>query len=391
MIIYRNINGIEFAVNNEKPASLFCAPEVAQITKGSIFSFIDYIYEQKQIYTPMVTTWEITSQCNFLCKFCYINSEKNLDKRFIPLDKIKNTIDELVDAGLLLIYLTGGEVMSHPDFEEVYMYLKNKGVFVVLLTNLSLLDERKLSLFKKYPPLRITTSIYGITSEQFVEVTGNCHINPRNILSNIVTLKKAGINVTAQTPINKLTFPEYEKIAQWCYENEIVYKSSDDLTNSYSGEDRQEYRIDNDYFLNVKNSLAFIEDINDPIESTFEPKYNYACKKHFDCISGKHTFAISYNLHIRPCFNIWESEGPWFDGSISMVDALEEMKKYLKRKKEETIEECTGCIAHEFCNECMMTQNKNRNNLKEYMSSSCESNRIKMEKYRSENNNKSAE
>lgn len=374
MIINRNINGIDFAVNPNKAASLLCEEHIANITRGNIYAFIDFLYNQTKRYTPMVATWEITNICNFSCTFCYINSEKSIDKQYISLDKAKEMIDVLVDEGLLLVYLTGGEVLSHPDFESIYKYLKLKGVYVVLLTNLSLLDDEKLELFKEYPPLRVTASLYGLGKEQFFNVTQNHQILPEKITKNILLLKNMGINITVQTPINKATIEEYEKMADWCYEHGIIYRTNNDLTNSYLGEDRQELYVGKEEFDEIKSRLKFVVEESIELGQSEEIESGVCQKKHFDCISGKHTFAISYNQHIRPCFNIWESDGPWFDGSESIKVALYEMKEYLERKKTEVIAYCKGCVAHKFCSECMMTQNKNKTRLKEYMAEACSNN-----------------
>ena len=374
MIIKRNINGIDFAVNPHKAAVLLCEEHVATLTKGNIYAFVEYLYEQKRQYTPMVATWEITNICNFTCTFCYINSEKTIEKQFLSLKKAKEMVDFLVDAGLLLVYLTGGEILSHPNFEDIYKYLKLKGVYVVLLTNLSLLDSSKLELFKEYPPLRVTASLYGLSKQQFSSVTQNYQISPKKIMDNILLLKDNGINVTVQTPINTVTIDEYEDMASWCYEHGIVYKSNNDITNSYFGEDRQKLYVDDNEFNKIKSRLNFVEEEKLELCQTSVTHCNHAQKKHFDCISGKHTFAISYNQHIRPCFNIWETDGPWFDASLSMSDALDEMKAYLSKKKLEIITYCKGCVAHRFCSECMMTQNRNRDRLKDYMDEVCAKN-----------------
>lgn len=381
MIISRTINGIDFAVNPYKSAALLCEEHIASLTQGNIYAFVEYLYEQTRQYTPMVATWEITNICNFSCAFCYINSEKSINKQFISFDKAKEMIDVLVEAGLLLVYLTGGEVLSHPNFDEIYKYLKLKGVYVVLLTNLSLLDEDKLKLLKEYPPLRVTASLYGISEKHFSAVTRNHQISPQKIMDNILLLKDNGINITVQTPINKATIEQYEMMANWCYEHGIIYRTNNDLSNSYFNEDRQNLYIETAEFKEIKSRLNFITE--EPLEfcQTGTSHCKYDQKKHFDCISGKHTFAISYNLHIRPCFNIWETEGPWFDASLSINDALDELKEYLNSKKSEVIEYCKGCVAHKYCSECMMTQNRNKTRLKEYMQEACSNNmRLFLEK-----------
>ena len=186
MTIYRNINGVDFGVNINKGNSLLCTPDVAKEIDGDIFEFVEYLYSQTEKYTPMIATWEITNCCNFKCPFCYINTPKKPRAVIQSFETMKGYIDDLVNEGLLIVYLTGGEVLSVPNFKDIYTYLKKKGVFVVLLSNLSLLNEEHISLFTEYPPMRITSSIYGMTEKQFTSVTGQPNEICQSVLENII-------------------------------------------------------------------------------------------------------------------------------------------------------------------------------------------------------------
>lgn len=376
MVVSRKINGIEFAVKPEDSATLLCKKTIAEITKGDIYIFIEYLYDVKKIYIPMVATWEITNVCNFGCKFCYINSNKKTENITHKFDEIKSVIDDLADAGLLLVYLTGGEVLTHPDFERIYTYLKLKGVFVVLLTNLSLLSDKHISLFKKYPPLRITASVYAFSNEQFVNVVGlNGELHQR-VLDNILLLKSNGINVTCQTPINQLTKKDYPEIAKWCYDNNIIYKSDYSMEDSYYGESRRGYAISKEEFFQLKENLEFLDNETITNENRICKEFGY--KHHFDCISGKHTFAISYDMVLRPCFSIYDNSFQSFDGKASMKKAIEKMRDYINDMKQIRIDYCYGCEAYQICSECVLTQNKNKNNLSSYMKRKCLENKLKL-------------
>ena len=375
-MVTRIINDIEFAVKPEESATLLCNKTIAEITKGDIYTFIEYLYDVKKEYTPMVATWEITNVCNFECKFCYINTSKKGKNIFHSFKDIKSAIDDLVDYGLLLVYLTGGEVLTHPDFEKIYTYLKTKGVFVVILTNLSLLNEQHIELFKKYPPLRITASIYAMSSNSFKTVTGLEGEKYKKVIDNVIKLKDAGINISCQTPINQLTKSDYMEIASWCYENKIIYKSDYAMEDSYYGEQRANYSISKDEFQELKKPLKFWD--NEIILDNTLPEKKFGYKTHFDCISGKHTFAISYDLVLRPCFSIYEGIYQSFDGKTSMRFAIERMRKYINDMKNKRIDYCNGCEAHSICSECLLTQNKNKGNIALYMKKKCLENKSKL-------------
>lgn len=365
MLIKRRINDVDFEVNIKKGGGLLCSKEVSDIVKGNLNNFIEYLYEKKGSYTPLAVTLEITNICNFKCQFCYIN-EDNKKNNILEFCKLKKGIDYLVDKGLLVVYLTGGEILSHPEFEEIYKYLKKKGIFVVLLTNLSLLNEKHLQLFKDLPPYRVTVSIYGVSKKQFKNVT-QIDYDFKKILENIILLKNNGITVTCQTPLNKLTFPDFHLIKKWCNENNIKYSHSTELSDTYSGK-----------------SLSYLK-IDDEINETYKRKViskseiNFGYKYHFTCRAGKHTFVISSDYKLRPCFMLFGNNEQTFDANQSVEIAMTNMIDYINNMRKKKIDGCKGCVAHNICYECLFSQQKVCD-LNEYMKNKCKTNLEKLKK-----------
>ncbi len=93
---------------------------------------------------------ELTSKnCNQRCSGCYIDfpSGKNV-KDFISLDMIKQALNDTKPEKLECIYLTGGEPMTHPDFNSI-LRLCLKRCNVCICTNASFLNEKKVRFLKK--------------------------------------------------------------------------------------------------------------------------------------------------------------------------------------------------------------------------------------------------
>ena len=88
---------------------------------------------------------ELTAQnCNQRCKECYIKFPLNKSvKDFISMDKIKEALNDTVKENLYCIYLTGGEPMTHPDFNTI-LRLSLKRCNVCICTNGSFLNEKKI-------------------------------------------------------------------------------------------------------------------------------------------------------------------------------------------------------------------------------------------------------
>jgi radical SAM protein with 4Fe4S-binding SPASM domain len=228
------------------------------------------------------------------------------------------------------------------------------------------------------PPFRITATIYGISQQQFTSVTNCSTVNAVDILNNICILKSKEIIITAQTPINKLTKPEFIMISEWCYLHDIKYKSSNELTDSYYGDDNKKLAVSDEDFRSLQAVTRKITGTN---AEPYIPKQIFGYKYHFDCKSGKHTFVISYDYKLRPCFVYFGVGSKSFSAQESMKDALDKMILYLESSKKEIIKFCNGCTAVDICNECAYTQQNNRQHLEEYMSAKCMSNQRKLHDY----------
>jgi len=90
---------------------------------------------------PISINLDLTSACNFRCPHCVdsgiINTGEALD-----LDTLRQSIDTLVEKGLLsVILIGGGEPTMHPDFEEIVRYCRGNGLQVGIVTNGSRLER----------------------------------------------------------------------------------------------------------------------------------------------------------------------------------------------------------------------------------------------------------
>lgn len=375
MIVERVINGVEIEVDIEKGNEIYFEEEFAnKIVDSDVDSILELLYKSiPSIISPLSMTWEITSICNFNCLFCYIN-QNGIPKKTTKFKDAKEDIDYLISNGLLICYLTGGEILGHPDFLEIYMYLKKNGVLVALLTNLSLLNKEHLDVLSKYKPYKIVASLYGVSREQFKKVTSQELIEYDKILANILELKKRNIDIRCQTPVNRLTENELTAIAEWCYSNDIPYHASDELLSGYNNKQDCEEVRDKRSFRNTYSKLDRIS-IAKSIETVNFDTVGY--RKHFDCRSGKYYFVFTYDYKIRPCFVFYGPQSKSFLVKNGIRDALERMTAYISRYKGKIIDYCNGCYAHQLCNECIFTQS-NQLDLKTYMNNICQKNNEKM-------------
>ena len=117
---------------------------------------------------------EITARCNNDCRHCYINlpaNDKTAAEKELTVEEIKEIADEAVSLGALWCLITGGEPLLRPDFEEIYLSLKRKGLLISVFTNANLITKEHIQLFHRYPPRDIEVTVYGVTEATYERVT----------------------------------------------------------------------------------------------------------------------------------------------------------------------------------------------------------------------------
>lgn len=68
---------------------------------------------------------------------------------------------QAIDAGMIKAALSGGECLTYPGFDELYLFLQSHGVSVTVMTNAVLLNEERMAFFEKHRPGAFQITLYG--------------------------------------------------------------------------------------------------------------------------------------------------------------------------------------------------------------------------------------
>lgn len=347
-MIARTINGFDILVNPYSPNEILMETKhYKESYTGNLNLSPEELCEilADGKFVPLILTWELTDKCNFKCPFCYIvNTSSSPTIRF---STIKSSLDKLIKMGLLYCVLTGGEATIHPDFKKIYCYLKKKGVIVEVYTNGSLITDEIIQMFKKYPPYKVEISIYGISQLNFEIVTNTKKIMFDNILENILKLKKNDINIKCKTPLNKLTYKEFEKIRNWCDEFKISHYFSVNVINSYIGKNMKSYEVDIETLIEYE--VKRLKAINYNQHSLLNFPRNKKC---FTCGVRNTGLHINDSFYITPCQDSRLNEASFDILSLGIDRAIYQCREFVNSFKEQLILGCTGCDVSFFCDMC---------------------------------------
>jgi MoaA/NifB/PqqE/SkfB family radical SAM enzyme len=81
---------------------------------------------------PMIANLIITRRCNLSCGYCF---EYDKVSPPVPVDVLKERIDHLARLRAVIVTLTGGESLLHPDAAELVRYIRARGMTPMLNTN----------------------------------------------------------------------------------------------------------------------------------------------------------------------------------------------------------------------------------------------------------------
>jgi MoaA/NifB/PqqE/SkfB family radical SAM enzyme len=96
----------------------------------------------KRQFSDVANLYLLTN-CDMECSFCYASK----DLGAMSVERATSVLDFLRDAGASRINLTGGEILMHPNAEDVVRYAAGIGLAVTLFTSGSMLTKRRASKF----------------------------------------------------------------------------------------------------------------------------------------------------------------------------------------------------------------------------------------------------
>lgn len=131
-----------------------------------VSSALDHLYSMNPIRVEL----EITEVCNLRCLFCYNDAERKIP----TLKEVKILIDRLSEQGVLELVLTGGEPMSHPDFDEIVLYAVLKIPCVMVQTNGTLMSASRARMLKNGGVAGVNISLHGNKHDHTIltQITG---------------------------------------------------------------------------------------------------------------------------------------------------------------------------------------------------------------------------
>lgn len=328
--------------------------EKGGVKTNTVESSADFL-ERYSLETPFLSSFqiELTSKCNERCIHCYIPHETKSAQ--INYDLMIKALDECKSMGVMTIVFSGGEAMLHPNFCEFLRYAKDLDLNVVVLSNLTLLNDEIVEALKYRHPSCVNVSLYSMNPEVHDSITtikGSQEITKKNIIKLI----ENNIPVQINCPVMKQNKDDFDEVVKWGqgYKCSVVVdylimarcdRSTDNLKNRLSSNELEQV------ITKLLNSdIVFQTNIKNRDES----KLGKHDGNERVCGVGLTSLCMISNGDVYPCVG-WHKcvLGNLNKTTLDDIWNNSSQIKYLRELRMKDFKKCDGCPDYDYCLMCM--------------------------------------
>jgi len=207
---------VSIGVKKEKIVKLFLDPyaRTAITNLAKTFGYFG-IKKPLSIYAPFLVVWDFTHQCNLNCKHCYSNSGVSSENE-LTTEQALMVVDQLADFGVTALAFSGGEPLTRRDFFEVASHAVERGLYVSVATNGTLLSKENVKKLKRTRINYVEISIDGASSRSHDEFRGvpGAFVGAVSGLRNCVEEDLCACIATTATKSNLAEIPQILDLAE---------------------------------------------------------------------------------------------------------------------------------------------------------------------------------
>jgi len=290
---------------------------------------------------------EVTYQCNFRCRHCYIPDSYKQAYKSKELDTkgIFFILDELKKQGCFYIGFTGGEPFLRKDFLSILRYAKKNGFQFSIGSNGSLINQRLARELAKLAVHRVDITFPSFRKAAFDAITGTSNMYKR-VVACVDFLKREKVGLGIRTCLLKENQDEVGKIESWAKRLKAMFRLDSILSPRING-DRTPYKYrgwiaKEDFLKDEFLSLAKKEKDN--------AKFQYRLKDILYCGAGVNQAALTPAGELKPCLLL---DSPKYSiTELGLKKAWDRMGDWVDRRRISSFYTCEICSLRGYCKIC---------------------------------------
>ena len=169
----------------------------------------DEVRPKDRRWQPVYAVWEITLKCDLACHHCGSRAGRERPDELTSAEAL-DVVAQMADLGLKEVTLIGGEAYLRDDWTDIARAIRSHGMMCSVTTGGRGLTEARALAAAKAGVQSISVSVDGLeaTHDALRGVKGSY----QSAIAAIRAVRKAGIRVTTNTQINRLSLAELESL-----------------------------------------------------------------------------------------------------------------------------------------------------------------------------------
>lgn len=318
----------------------------SKLSTNEIYNNAESYFEEKLrneniLFSALI---ELTYKCNLKCIHCYALGE-SAEKYELSTLEIFKLLDDLREAGVFKLTLTGGEMFMREDIFEILNYTMKLGFLVDIFTNGNLLNEDKIQRLSKMNIRSIQCSLYGaneIIHEKITGVEGSFI----KTLRCLELCKKYCIPINIKTVLMNLNYGDYELLERLSNRLGATFQTGTFLIPHLSGDT-------NNLSYSIKD-CSLLEDLfmKDLVRTRKASYFQEKKDKDSICGMGKSALCIDPFGDIYPCNVLKYKLGNFKTNNIKELWYKSKKLQYLRNSTLIDLAKCKCCSKKEYCFYC---------------------------------------
>lgn len=247
---------------------------------------------------PVAITLALTYRCNLRCRYCQIWKAAGEE---LSTRQVLTALDELREAGMVRLGLTGGEPLLRPDLDVIVAHARELGLFTTVFTNGALVDQH-------VPTMRrLDAVLVSLDGPREIHDEARGRGAHAAAMHAIEVLTRAGVPVWTNTVLTGRNLGAVDYVLQTARRNGALAAFQPVFEHSYSvkGErvdelraEEEQYQAVIDHLLDLKrrgapllNSTSFFDYVRTP---SWE-------RNQRSCLAGVRYGAVSPEGRVAPC------------------------------------------------------------------------------------------
>lgn len=320
---------------------------------GDVKKYLSFKARDKGI--PVSGQFELTPLCNLSCKMCYVHlsADQLKGQSILPVETWKSLMHQAWEAGMISASLTGGECLTYPGFDELFLYLHSLGCEVAVLTNGILLNEKRIQFFKEHTPSLIQVTLYGWNDDVYERVTGQrvFSIVAENIKRAVDADLPIYITLTPSIYLGEDLLETIRVAKRLC--KTVKMNAAITIPREETGRSGQRDDAEDDLYIrayklfNEINGVETIEIEKEKLPPCGGPSHE-STERGLRCGGGRSSFDINWKGTMTPCASLDIIQGyPLEEGFAAAWAKVNREANQWPR-----VPECDGCQYNGICNNC---------------------------------------